>query len=494
MTNWIISRAPRWSVTVLVVAAWASAACSSSPPTGLKRPAPAQTRHPIALHPENPHYFLWRGRPTVLISSAEHYGAVMNLDFDWSRYLDTLLAEGMNYTRVFSGAYVEPEGAFKIARNTLAPLPARYITPWARSSQPGYANGGNKFDLSGWDEAYFARLKNFVAYAASRNIVVELTLFCPMYEDMQWALSPMNAVNNVNGIGSIARTDVYTLDRHGGLLEVQVALVRRIVTELNRFDNVVYEICNEPYFGGVTMAWQHHIADTIVEAERELPSKHLIAQNIANKSAQIVDPHPAVSIFNFHYATPPDAVAANYALNKVIGDDETGFRGVDDVFYRSEAWEFVLAGGGLYNNLDYSFVSGHEDGTFAYPPTQPGGGSHALRQQLKVLRDFIDSVDFVHMSPDNSVIEGGIPPGGVARALVKPGAEIAIYLRKPLPPATRSSAAAALEIELPDGVWRADWVTMSGHLVRGVDVRGGGVRTFESPAYEVDIALRVKRR
>ena len=33
---------------------------------------------PIRLHPDNPHYFLWRGKPTVLITSGEHYGAVMN--------------------------------------------------------------------------------------------------------------------------------------------------------------------------------------------------------------------------------------------------------------------------------------------------------------------------------------------------------------------------------------------------------------------------------
>ena len=65
---------------------------------------------PIALNPDNPHYFQWRGRPTILITSAEHYGAVMNLDFDYRKYLDTLAADGMNYTRVFSGAYVEPEG------------------------------------------------------------------------------------------------------------------------------------------------------------------------------------------------------------------------------------------------------------------------------------------------------------------------------------------------------------------------------------------------
>lgn len=458
---------------------------------GQQKPAPA----PIALHPENPHYFLWRGRPTILITSAEHYGAVMNLNFDYRKYLDTLAADGMNYTRVFSGAYVEPLGAFKIARNTLAPLAGRFISPWARSDQPGYANGGNRFDLARWDEAYFTRLKDFVAYAATKNVVVEITLFCPMYEDMQWKLSPMNAANNVNGLGGVVRTDVYTLDKHGGLLAVQEALTRKIVTELNGFDNVFFEICNEPYFGGVTVPWQHHIADVIVETERGLPARHLIAQNIANKSAKIANPHPAVSIFNFHYATPPDAVAVNYALDKVIGDDETGFRGIDDAPYRTEAWDFVIAGGGLYNNLDYSFVAGQEDGTFKYPASQPGGGSRTLRVQMKILSDFINSFDFVRMSPDDSVITGGVPPGGSARALVERARAMAIYVRRAsvkAPLSGESVGPTVLQIELTGGTWQAEWLdTKSGDIVRRTRVDGGGIRTLEAPAYDTDIALRI---
>ena len=67
--------------------------------------APAQVRaaQPIALHPQNPHYFVFRGKPTVLITSGEHYGAVLNLDFDFVRYLDELKTRGLNLTRTFSG-------------------------------------------------------------------------------------------------------------------------------------------------------------------------------------------------------------------------------------------------------------------------------------------------------------------------------------------------------------------------------------------------------
>src|SRR5262245_27080972 len=37
----------------------------------------------LQLLPDNPHYFLFRGKPTVLIGSGEHYGAVLNGDFDY---------------------------------------------------------------------------------------------------------------------------------------------------------------------------------------------------------------------------------------------------------------------------------------------------------------------------------------------------------------------------------------------------------------------------
>src|SRR5689334_23448819 len=88
---------------------------------------------PIALHPENPHYFVWRGKPTVLITSGEHYGAVLNLDFDYNSYLKELEARKLNNTRTWTGSYVEPSSAFNITSNTLAPLRDRFICPWARS-------------------------------------------------------------------------------------------------------------------------------------------------------------------------------------------------------------------------------------------------------------------------------------------------------------------------------------------------------------------------
>ena len=138
---------------------------------------------PLTLHPQNPHYFLFRGKPALLVTSGEHYGAVLNLDFDYKTYLQTLATDGLNLTRTFPGGYVEPMGAFKIERNALAPAGGRLICPWVRSNRPGYIHGGNRFDLSRLDNAFFRRLRDFVAQASQCGIIVELNLFTPMYED-----------------------------------------------------------------------------------------------------------------------------------------------------------------------------------------------------------------------------------------------------------------------------------------------------------------------
>jgi hypothetical protein len=179
----------------------------------------------LRLHPENPHYFLFRGRPTVVITSGEHYGAVLNLDFGYRRYFATLAADRLNGARIFSGTYVETGGNFGIAANTLDPAPGRFISPWARSATPGYADGGNKFDLTRFDDAYVARLRAVLQAASEHGIIVELVLFCPLYEESMWAVSPMNPANNVNGGPSIGRADVLTLDEARGKARDELSAV-----------------------------------------------------------------------------------------------------------------------------------------------------------------------------------------------------------------------------------------------------------------------------
>ena len=468
-------------------------------------PSQPESHKLLSLHPDNPHYFLWRGKPTVVVTSAEHYGAVLNLDFDYKVYFAELNKHGLNNTRLFSGTYCESPESFNITENTLAPRPGKFVCPWARSPTPGAADGGNKFDLTRFDDAYFARLKDFLTEAGRQGIIVELDLFCPMYNAGQWRLCPMNAANNVNGVGNSTLEDVLTL-KHADLTEVQIAVTRKIVQELKDFDNLYYEICNEPYANRrVPMEFQKRIIDVVVETEKGFPQQHLISLNIANGQARVVDPHPAVSIFNFHYCVPPQVVDQNYGLNKLIGENETGFRGSrgsDDVLYRTEGWAFLLAGGGLYNNLDYSFTAAKPDGSFT-EHRSPGGGTPALRAQLGILKRFMDGLDFIHMRPDNAVVKS-VSGELWHEALSRPGQTYAIYLYPKMTQpfnlcetiAPPGRIEADLALALPSGQYRAEWIdTKTGETARtdALDHAAGDAK-LHSPPFENDIALRITAR
>ncbi len=462
--------------------------------------APAE---PIRLHPKNPHYFLYHGRIVALITSGEHYGAVLNQDFDYHRYLATLEAEGTNYTRLFGGSYHEvPAKSFGIQRNTLAPQPDRYLSPWTRA--------GNRFNLDRWNPEFFARYRDFLSEAQRRGIVVEVTLFSSHYQEMHWALSPLNPVNNVNGAAAIDWKKLHTLD-NGNILAYQERYTRQLVRQANAFDNVIFEIQNEPWsdrgqLAGVinpylgppardrypnsidladeaSMAWQTRVAEWIAGEERELPNHHLVAQNYCNFGYPVRRLAPGVSVVNFHYAYPR-AVALNYGLGKAIAYDETGFLGRDDSTYRRQAWNFMLAGGSVFDGLDYSFSVGREDGGDT-APNGPGGGSPTLRRQLGVLADFLRKLPLEDIAPDTRTVTHAA--GARAHALSSPSGWYGMYFD--------GGGLAEVTLNLPAGTYNGEWVNVeTGQVVQSERFRHqGGARILHPPAYEEGIALRLER-
>ncbi|OFX37629.1 MAG: hypothetical protein A2X05_15775 [Bacteroidetes bacterium GWE2_41_25] len=414
----------------------------------------------------------------------------MNLDFDYIKYFDEMAACGLNTTRTFTGIYVEPVGAFGIKKNTMAPWPGRFIAPWARSTEAGYSNGGNKFDLSKWDEAYFARLKDFVVQAGSRDIVVELDLFSNFYDTIQWKLSPLNTINNINGIGTVKdHKEVLSL-RHHEILAGQEKMVRKIIIELKDFDNLYYEVCNEPYFGD-TLAlreWEELMTDVVADAEKDFVHKHLISNNVQNFKRLVPEPRKHVSVYNFHYAEPPVTVPLNYHLNLPLGDNETGFRGIEGTIYRIEAWRFLLSGGALFNHLDYSFTTENEDGSNVVQKGEPGGGSRELREQFKILAGFMRSLNFINMKP---IGNDAVKPGAVGTSvegLIEEGKVWALYLSVK----DTVSISSAIEVNLPAGSYNLTWIdTKTGTSTPEAHGHNGGWLQIKSPEYLNDIALRI---
>jgi hypothetical protein len=464
-----------------------------------------QTSGALQLHPQNPHYFLYRQKPLLIVGSGEHYGAVINLDFDYKKYLQTIADDSLNTTRVFTGAYVEKPGDFGIGKNTLAPAEGRLLLPWQRSTTPGYFLGGNKFDLTKWDETYFIRLKDFLSEAQRHDIIVEITLFSSHYAS-GWKYSPFNPENNINQTAPVAAGLVNTL-QNGNILAHQERYVRKIVREINGFDNVYFEIQNEPWadqtdtvlvhneFGpaddwrttiqvvsALSNSWQRTVSQWIKDEEKTLPKKHLISQNISNYYYPVTDADPNVSIFNFHYAMPA-AVKENYYLNRVIGFNETGFAGRSDITYRRQAWRFLMAGGGLFNHLDYSFSTGSEDGSDTSYKA-PGGGSPSLRKEFAVLRKLFGRLQFIELHPDHSVVVAS--PGAFAQALSNSRTGWIIYY-EPM-----STTQQPLLLNLPAGTYRAEWIDVhTGAIIHSETITKGRLR---APKGGTDKVVVIKKR
>ena len=261
---------------------------------------------PIAPHPENPRYFLFGGKPTFLITSGEHYGAVLNLDFDFVPYLDELHAPRVQPDADVLGdvsrgpRLVQDRGTTRWPRR-----PGGMPPPGPGRRRRGRPTAGTSSTSTRWDEAYFRRLKTFCAAAGERGIVVEFVLFCPFYEEALWAVNPMNAPEQRQR----RRGDAADRGLHAQAPRVVArheAFVRKVVAELKEFDNLYYEICNEPYFGGVTLDWQARIARTIAEAETRPARPAHDRPEHRQRHGQDRRPDPEVSLFNFHYASPPD--------------------------------------------------------------------------------------------------------------------------------------------------------------------------------------------
>ena len=488
-------------IAPLLLALCLAPACAQAP----------RKNEPIRLDSRNPHYFLYNGKTIALITSGEHYGSVINADFDYHKYLDTIQADGLNYTRLFGGTHLEVAGvSFGIKRNTLAPAAGRLILPWARSSEAGYANGGNKFDLDKWDPEFFRRLHEFLTEAQRRGIVVEISLFSSVYADPQWSQSPFNAANNVNQTDVTDYKKVNTLD-NGRVLAFQERYVRKLVHEANAHPNVIFEIQNEPWSDhpvltdvvnpylfppardqypnsmevadDASIAWQTRVAQWITNEESTLPNKHLIAQCYSNFRLPVRTLIPGVSVVNFHYAYP-EAVTLNYGLDKAIAYDETGFLGRSDDAYLRQAWNFMLSGGSTFDALDYSFTTASPDGT-DHEPNGPGGGSPVLRKQLGILQRFLSSFSLESLSPNANVVVGA--EGVTPHALSTPRGDYAIYLDGRGP--------SNLTLLLPAGRYKTEWLNpQTGSLTAGNEFSSDGKKmTISTPAFENGIALRIAR-
>ncbi len=458
---------------------------------------------PIALHPYNPHYFIYQGKPTLLVGSGEHYGAVINPDFNFDVYLETTKKEGFNHTRLFLGDYCEGPNSFCIMHNTLEPAPGKFLAPWARSTQPGFSFGGNKFDLDKWNPAYFDRLHRFMNKANDLGIVVECVFF---FVGMSWDHMPFNTKNNINKTSEISASDYMTLS-NGNILEYQKAYCLKLVHELNPYDNVILNVANEPWFFNQeqegfsspardeTKDWIKEVSEWIVTEEKKLPKKHIISVDYTNEGHVISKEELEkywinISVFNHHYDKDAASVKLNYkAIPRAFAFNETGLMPVYTSQYRIQGWKYLMSGGALYNNLDFTFQTGYEDGTGKGEFScewYNGSGDLRTRNELKVLVSFFNSIDFIKMKPARELLTVYFGDKDIY-LLANDGKQYAVYIV--------GGKNTGYRLNIPFGNYRVEYIDpVTGiKILEEVIHNESGELRLDGPDYSEDIAIRINR-
>jgi len=463
----------------------------------------------IRVSEKNPHYYSYKGKELLLLTSAEHYGAVIHSKFDYRKYLDVLASYGLNYTRIYPGSVaLIPE--LRRKDDTLAPGPD-FIAPWARSNTPGYIGGGNKFDLDRWDDQFFARLDDFLSYANEKDIIVEICFFNSQHWNT-YPYSPLHQNANIQGVGCENFVEFETLF-YKELVDAQLKYVEKIMVETNKFDNIIYEFVDEPTLDGTkrndVFAWIDALITHADKIESQRPKKHLFAQQVMRGLDFCEDDRIAVIVAQYVTIMGKQigglpALYSCYDSNKPIEMNETVSALSIPNYYekdvvassRLESWEFIVGGGAAYNQLNACFTA-----------PNPGGDhpdNYAILNNLRNLRSFVESMDFVKMKRDGGTIYS-ITPGGSVNGISEYGKQYAFYVHHSFHNYSKwhpshyvpneGKYKPVITLKLPEGDYLLTFINpVDLHVISTKRIKGTGENmTIECPEYKLDLAFKIIR-
>jgi hypothetical protein len=342
-------------------------------------------------------------------------------------------------------------------------------------------------------------------------------------------LNPLRAANNVQKIGAVEWQEYNTLKDHA-LNERQFAYAEKIVQETCGYDNVYYEICNEPGggFAGHASpadvdAWQAEIARVVREALKRAQRNHLVFASQAfsytpkftqeldatftGSLADVVNVHPlpntvlggrAYMLGNFMSKELTLGELAEfcratqrYAKPCVLDEDNTASLYRDPTgwtIHRKRAW-IALMSQAHYDFIDFSVTAGNEAGTKE--------SSAQIRTWMKHLSEFVHGMDLVRVRPSADWIDRKSEPL-VSAALSIPGEYYAAYLadaREVADPAAGQPLDATVAFRLPSGNYLGTlYSPTSGVRSPAIKLRGGDdLVELEIPQLRHDVVLEVRR-
>ena len=202
-------------------------------------------------------------------------------EFPFDHFLGWLERYGHNFIRLWTWELLnwDTSGNSPAHRTTARSLTVA-LHPWARIGDGKALDGGARFDLERFDDAYFARLRSRVKQAGERGFYVSVMLFEGWgirKSPGAWENHPFHPDNNVNGLpdadlnGDGLGIEIHTL-AVPRVLAVQEAYVRKVIDTVNEFDHVLFEIINEG--DPLTTSWQYRMIEFVRQYEKGKAKQH----------------------------------------------------------------------------------------------------------------------------------------------------------------------------------------------------------------------------
>src|SRR5262245_44248579 len=200
--------------------------------------------------------------------------------FDWTAYLDFLKSRHLNFIRGWRWEHVK----FKLPPDLDTGGPYCVSPqPWARTGPGTASDGGPRFDLATFDQAYFDRLRARIIQAGDRGIYVSVMLFegfclhlCDA--DTQIVGHPFDGQNNTNGVDIDSIEDYQSAAAPASVLALQRAYVRKVIDTVQDLGNVLYEVANESWTGSVQ--WQYEVINYVKQYETTMSyTKHPVGMS-----------------------------------------------------------------------------------------------------------------------------------------------------------------------------------------------------------------------
>lgn len=282
----------------------------------------------LRRHPTNPRYVTDQSGRAILLTGAHYWPNVIDAGdadpppaFDWKSHFREYLNYGHTFIRFWAWETAWLSGD--------SPSTAwRYFpNPYQRTGPGTALDGKPKFDLTKFDDRYFARFRERAQWLHDRGVIVSVMILGGGWavglkgqpsNQNSWQGHPYNASNNINGVNGDTGGDGFghdIFDTTNPSYPYQIALMKYLVDWLNDLPNLIWEICNECSASTATggLAWQEAMATEIRNYEQTKPSQHLvwISQQFPNplteaqlygSNADIVSPN---NLQNNYHDDPP---------------------------------------------------------------------------------------------------------------------------------------------------------------------------------------------